>query len=77
MTAAERIPAAWAKWPDAWRRALACARRALDADRLARETAPPWLYGYAEFNACRGRVLAELDRQAGDPHDPRPAGGAR
>jgi hypothetical protein len=48
----------------AWTRALGAARRALEADRLARETYPPTVVGYVEFNRARGRIMAELDRAA-------------
>jgi uncharacterized OB-fold protein len=55
-------PRGWT--PAAWARAYATARRAHDADRLARETFPPAKVGFVEFNQARGRIMAELDRQA-------------
>ncbi len=57
--------------PIAWQRADAAARRAVEADRLARECYPPFEVGFVEFNRARGRIMAELDRQAASATTPR------
>jgi hypothetical protein len=50
--------------PEVWVTALGAARRAVEADRLARESYPPAQVGFEAFNRHRGLIMAELDRQA-------------